>query len=171
MTNPTTDEPTLDVVPARFEDFFTTEYPGLLAVATALSGTHEDGEDLTQDTMLKALIRWERLRRFERPGGWAHRVLVNACRGWWRRRRTASRYLSRQRRVEPAVDGPTADAMAFWAAVRDLPERPRMAVVLHYAGDKTTAEVASILGVPDGTVRSDLSRARVALATILGVES
>ena len=58
--------------------------------------------------------------------------------------------------------------MAFWAAVRRLPERHRMVMVLHYAGDRTVPEVASILSVPEGTVRSDLTRARAALATELG---
>jgi RNA polymerase sigma-70 factor (ECF subfamily) len=52
--------------------------------------------------------------------------------------------------------------------VRDLPERPRMAVVLHYAGDRPVAEVAEILGVPEGTIRSDLSRARSALIREIG---
>jgi DNA-directed RNA polymerase specialized sigma24 family protein len=41
-------------------------------------------------------------------------------------------------------------------------------MVLHYAGDRSVAEVASILAVPEGTVRSDLTRARAALATMLG---
>ena len=40
--------------------------------------------------------------------------------------------------------------------------------VLHYAGDRTVPEVASILSVPEGTVRSDLTRARAALAIELG---
>ena len=53
--------------------------------------------------------------------------------------------------------------------MRELPQRPRLAVTLYYAGDRTTAEVATILDVPEGTVRSDLSRARIALARELGV--
>ena len=59
--------------------------------------------------------------------------------------------------------------MAFWAAVRTLPTRPRLVVSLYYALEHTTPEVASILGVPEGTVRSDLTRARLALAKQLGV--
>lgn len=59
------------------------------------------------------------------------------------------------------------EVVAFWAAVRRLPERPRLAVALYYAGDRSVAEVASILDVPEGTVRSDLSRARMALTNEL----
>ena len=150
-----------------FDDLYRREFPGLVAVATALSGY--DGEDLVQDAMVKALVNWERVSRLERPGGWCHRVLVNLCRSRWRRRRTEARFLARLRRDEPSTPGPSVEAMAFWSAVRDLPERPRLAVTLYYAGDRTVAEVASILDVPEGTVRSDLTRARAALSRELDV--
>jgi RNA polymerase sigma factor (sigma-70 family) len=152
----------VSLTPLEFADFYRREYPGLLAVATALSGG--DGEDLVHDAMVKALLHWSRVRRLERPGGWCHRVLVNRCRSWWRRKRTEASYLARQRRDEPSAPELSAETIAFWTAVRQLPTRPRLAVTLFYAADRTTAEVASILGVPEGTVRSDLSRARVALA-------
>jgi len=152
----------ISFVEIRFEDLYRREYPALVAVATALSGA--DGEDLVHDAMVKALVHWKRVQRLERPGGWCHRVLVNLCRSRWRRTRTEARHLARLRREEPVTAEPSAEVIAFWAAVRRLPERPRLAVTLHYAGDRSTAEVASVLGVPEGTVRSDLSRARAALA-------
>jgi DNA-directed RNA polymerase specialized sigma24 family protein len=43
-------------------------------------------------------------------------------------------------------------------------------MALHYAGDRSVAEIAAIMGVPEGTIRSDLSRARAVLATELGVQ-
>lgn len=150
-----------------FEELYRREYPALVAVATALAGTPADGEDVVQDTMVKALMHWGKVRRLERPGAWCHRVLLNACRSRWRRRRTEARFLARQRREEPSTQGPTVEVVAFWAAVRRLPERPRLAVALYYAGDRSVAEVASILDVPEGTVRSDLSRARMALTNEL----
>ena len=145
-----------------FDDFYRREFPGLVAVATALSGY--DGEDLVQDAMVKALVNWDKVSRLQRPGGWCHRVLVNLCRSRWRRRTTENRFFGRLRREEPVNPGPSADVMAFWAVVRALPERPRLAVTLHFAGERTMAEVASILDVPEGTVRSDIARARVAVS-------
>jgi RNA polymerase sigma-70 factor (ECF subfamily) len=109
------------------------------------------------------------VRLLDRPGGWCHRVVINRCRSRWRRKRTEARFTARLRREHPTTPEPSADVLAFWGAVRDLPERPRFAVTLYYAGDRTTAEVAAILDVPEGTVRSDLSRARVALARELGL--
>ena len=154
-----------------FEDFYRIEYPTLVAVATALVGSIESAEDLTQDTMVKSFARWNRVQHLERPGGWAHRVLLNACTSWWRRRRTEANHLARLRRVEPSTHGPSPETLDFWAAVRRLPERHRTVMVLHYAGDRSVADVASILGVPEGTVRSDLTRARAALAVMLEVRS
>ena len=147
---------------AGFEEMYRREYPGLVAVATALAG--DDGPDLVHDAMVRALIHWKKVRTYERPGGWCHRVVVNLCRSRWRRRSTERRWLARQRGDELVVAGPSVEALAFWEAVRRLPERPRLAVTLYYAGDHPVAEVARILDVPEGTVKSDLSRAREALS-------
>jgi len=150
-----------------FEAMYRREYPGMIAVATALSG--DDGEDLVHDAMIKAFLNWRSVRELERPGGWCHRVLINLCRSWWRRRRTRERFLASQRRFEPSASGPSVESLAFWDAVRKLPERPRSVVTLYYAGDHPVADVAQILGVPEGTVRSDLTRSRAMLADELGV--
>ena len=151
-----------------FEDLYRLEYPGLVAVATAMTGDRLDGEDLVQDTMVKTFIHWGRVGRLERPGAWCHRVLVNACRSRLRRRRSERRFLEHGRHRELWSAGPSPDVVAFWAVVRTLPQRPRMAVALFFAGDRSTSEIATILGCPVGTVCSDLSRARVVLAESLG---
>ena len=147
---------------ASFEEMYRREYPGLVAVAPARAG--QGGPDLVHDAMVRALLNWKKVARYERPGGWCHRVVVNLCRSKFRRRTTERKWLALQRREEPVTAGPSADAIAFWQAVRQLPERPRLVVTLYYAGDHSVAEVASILDVPEGTVKSDLSRAREALS-------
>jgi RNA polymerase sigma-70 factor (ECF subfamily) len=154
-------------VQGDFDAFVRSTYPGLLGVATALTGTVHDAQDMVQDTMLKAFVRWDRLRAYEQPQGWAHRVLVNRCVGWWRRRRTEAAFFASLRRQEPTTAGPSPVALAFWQAVRHLPARHQQVVALYYAADLTVDEVAGVLAVPSGTVRSDLTRARAALATLL----
>ena len=151
-----------------FEDLYRREYPSLVAVARALTGVRHDGEDLVQDTMVKAFVNWDRVRLYQKPGSWCLRVLTHACRDHWRRRRTRTRFLERQRRVEPSTEGPGVEFMAFWQAVRRLPQRPRLVVTLYYAGDRSIAEVAATVKVPEGTVKSDLARARVVLMSELG---
>ncbi|MDO8361366.1 MAG: sigma-70 family RNA polymerase sigma factor [Actinomycetota bacterium] len=151
-----------------FDDVYRREYPGLVAVATALTGDRRDGEDAVQDAMVKAFIRWDRVGRLDLPGAWCHRVLLNACRSRWRRRRTEQRFRSRVGTEERWVDGPSADVIAFWQLVRLLPARPRTVVTLHFAGERTMAEIAEILDVPLGTVRSDIARARIVILAGLG---
>jgi len=151
-----------------FEDLYRVEYPSLVAVGRAITGDLRDGEDLVQDTMVKAFVHWGRVGRLQQPGAWCHRVLLNACRSRLRRRRTEQLFVDRLGRRESVSPGPAPDVVAFWTVVRSLPARQRMVVALYFAGDRRASEIASILGCPEGTVYSDLSRARVVLADQLG---
>jgi RNA polymerase sigma-70 factor (ECF subfamily) len=143
-----------------FEDVYRREYPGLIAVASAMTGDRDGAQDLVQDTMVRAWTRWDHVATLARPGAWCHHVLVNVCRSRLRRRTTEWRYLARQRRSEPTTPGPSPDTVAFWAAARTLPARPRSVVALYFAAEFTSAQIGEILGIPEGTVRSDLSIAR-----------
>ncbi len=158
----------LVTVTRGFEDLYRVEYPGLVAVARAITGDLRDGEDLVQDTMVKTFVQWGRVGQLERPGAWCHRVLINACRSRLRRRRTERLFLDRSRRKDHLLEGPSPDVIAFWTVVHSLPSRQRVVVALYFAGERTAPEIASILGCPEGTVYSDLSRARVVLADELG---
>ena len=151
-----------------FEDFYRHEYPGLVAVAVALTGDREGAQDLVQDTMVKAFVRWDRLAGLDRPGAWCHHVLVNACRSRLRRRSTERRYLARLRREEPSSAEPSADTIAFWTAVRKLPTRPRTVVALYFGADLTSVEIAKVMDLPEGTVRNDLAVARRYVMGALG---
>lgn len=151
-----------------FEDFYRHEYPGLVAVAVALTGDREGAQDLVQDTMVKAFVRWDRLAGLDRPGAWCHHVLVNACRSRLRRRFTERRYLARLRREEPSSAEPSADTIAFWTAVRKLPTRPRTVVALYFGADLTSVEIAKVMDLPEGTVRNDLAVARRYVMGALG---
>ena len=76
----------------------------------------------------------------------------------------------RARPDERVATGPSPDTIAFWSAVRELPPRPRAVVALYFAADLSTAEVAEVLRVEEGTVRSDITRARGFVLRALEVE-
>lgn len=152
-----------------FDAFFRAEHQRLAALATALCGDREAGRDVAQEALARTYQEWDRVSQFERPGGWTRRVVVNLA-------RDHGRHLAVRRRRLPelahriAGDG-TADHAPLdaemWAAVATLPERQRTAVALFYIGDRSISEVAEVMGVHEGTVKTTLHKARSQLRRLL----
>jgi len=144
------------------------EYSSMLAIGLALLGDDDEARELAQETMLRLQQHWPHVSTLDRPGAWCRRVALNlandSLRARTRRRRLTARLAS-----TPPAGGVSDDwDRTFWAAVGELPERQRSAVVLHYVHDLRIDDVAEILEAPVGTVKSDLSRAREWLRARLG---
>lgn len=149
----------------EFDELFRAHYGDVVAMAYALTGDLAEAQDLAQEGFCRAWQRWSRLAGYDDPLAWVRRVVANLATSRWRRLAVAARHLRRER-AEPAPPlGP--DHVALVAALRNLPERQRRAVVLHHLLDLPVAEVARELGVADGTVKSWLHRGRTALAAHL----
>src|SRR5688572_4165859 len=166
------EEPGLDARAAEarssgFEAFFREEYPRLVVLLVAVTGSRPVAEELAQEALLRAHVRWDRIVRYERPGAWVRRVALNLASHHRRRRRCDQRAvdrMGRQRAQEPyAYD---VDGDDFWALVRRLPRRQAAAVALHHLEDRPVAEVALILGCAEGTAKAHLHRGRAALARL-----
>lgn len=149
-----------------FEAFFRAEHPRVVALGMAITGSSELAKDLAQEAFLRAYRDWERLSSYDRPEQWVRRVAVNLAMDDHRRRRTARRAVERIPPSPPLVPDLVADE--WWHVVRELPERQRAAVALHYLDDLPVVEVARLLGVTDGTVKASLAHARATLAKRLG---
>jgi RNA polymerase sigma-70 factor (ECF subfamily) len=163
----------LDVVPdagSPFDDFYRREYRALLQLAWSLTGGRHAGEDLVQEVMLTVQRRWPVVRTYESPGGFARRVLLNSATSAARRRAAERRALGRLRslRVPPMDEPPPEDEL--WSALRALPARQAQVVALHYVEDLAVAEIASVLGIAEGSVKVHLHRGRLALAKTLRPE-
>ena len=149
-----------------FESFFRREHPRLLAIAVATVGDREVARELVQDALLRAFTSWSRVARLESPGGWVRRVLINMSIDVQRRRSREQRAHARSP-VPSSGEAPDLPTPALWSAVRQLPRLQRSVVALHYVDDMPIAEVATVLGVSPGSVKTSLSRARKALAPAL----
>lgn len=148
---------------------------GVYALALRLTGNPADAWDLAQDALLRALRALPGFRGEADPKTWAYRITVNAwknrvqSRGW----RFWSRTLGLEavtRAVEPPPEaelerGETAAAVA--RALERLAPEERAALSLRELEDRSYAEIAGILGIPVGTVKSRIHRARVLLARML----
>jgi len=127
----------------------------------------QDRKDAVQEAILKAWKSRGRLRDKAYFETWLIRILINECHNIQRAGRWffPMEKLPEQPYVEKRIDGSDADLRE---AVLKLPMKLRLPVMLHYIEGYTTGEVADILHVPVGTVRSRLKKAREALKEELG---
>lgn len=155
---------------AAFDAFARSEYASLCRLAGALTGDRQHAEDLVQEVLLRTYQRWQVVRDLDRPGAWARRVLINLATSRARRFRTELVAMTRLggRRVDADAVLPE-DAREFWDAVRALPAAEAKVAALHFADDLSSVDIAAILEIPEGTVRSHLHRARRRLADALGL--
>jgi RNA polymerase sigma-70 factor, ECF subfamily len=152
---------------ADFDDFYVASHDRLLHVLYAMTGELAEAQDVLQEAYARAWQRWDRVSSYEEPTAWVRTVA-------WRlavsRRRKAHNRLGAALRLharEAPVAEPSPDTALIVAALRSLPDAQRRALALHYLCDLSVEAVAEETGVSAGTVKSRLSRGRVALAALL----
>ena len=149
-------------------EFLHTSYPRLVAAVALTSGSRPAAEDAVQEALLRAWERSEKGEEIDSLEGWVTAVSLNLVRSWLRRMRSERR--ARARLHTPALaEPPTADRIDVDRALAALPRRQREAAVLRYYLQLSTADAAKVMRVSEGTVKSNLARARAALSERLGV--
>jgi RNA polymerase sigma-70 factor (ECF subfamily) len=167
--------------PEAFAELVARHRDRLWAVALRTLGDREDAADAVQDALLSAYRAADRFRGDAAVTTWLHRIVVNACLDRIRRRQShptvplpdTGRDRDGGRRgaggVEPAVAPVDHDtALVVRDALARLPAEQRAALVLVDVQGYPVAEVAQILGVPEGTIKSRCARGRARLAVLLG---
>jgi RNA polymerase sigma factor (sigma-70 family) len=145
------------------------DYPRLVNAVALASGSYPAAEDAVQEALVRAWMRSERGERVESLPAWVAAVALNQTRSGWRRA-TAERRARRRLGHPPDVAAPPGEASLEVArALAELPRRQREVAVLRYLLEMSTSEVASALGIGEGTVKSSLARARAHLAEALAV--
>ena len=154
---------------SAFDDFFAAQYRPLLALAVALCGNRTIGEDVVQEALFAASRAWSKISAYDDPAQWARGVVVRRASDVRRRRFREARALRRLAgRPETAEHLPELVDDEFWQAVRRLPNRQCECVTLRYLEDRSTAQIAAVLGIAEATVRVHLHAAHAALAAALG---
>ena len=143
-----------------YEEFVTTRAHALLRYGYVLTGNADDAADLVQDGLVRLRGSWERVVNKNDPEGYVRTIMARRHISLWRRRKRErlvgsvpeERYDDRG--IEQAEHDPR-----LWEALAELPPRQRAVLVLRYYEDLADEEIAGILGISRGTVRSQAARA------------
>lgn len=152
------------------------------SVALAVMRDPVEAADMTQETFVRLLRSLGTFKgEPERFSSWVHRLTVNVCLDALRRRQHTPLVLDEQSETAPALQLESNDRWALpeWraesdeaaaeirAALAELPQPQRMALVLHYFEDRRYEEIAAAMGVPLNTVKSHILRGKERMARLL----
>jgi RNA polymerase sigma-70 factor (ECF subfamily) len=140
--------------------------PRLYRTALGILGNPHDAADALQEAGLKAYKYFDKLHEADAAGAWLTRILINACYDQGRRRsRSVPTGLDVER--EEATDLPPETDWELVQALQSLPDEQRATVVLRFFQDLTVPQVAAVMNVPEGTVKSRLHTALGRLRSLL----
>jgi RNA polymerase sigma-70 factor (sigma-E family) len=151
-----------------FHAFFERHHRELSGLAYLLSGDSSAADDLAADALTEVWKHWDRVTAAGDPAAYARGIVANLTRNWIRRQGRARRglqLLGRGGERQPTPDVPAV--LDVRTALKRLPYRRRTCVVLRYAFDLSEQEVAGILGISVGAVKSQTSRGAKQLADLL----
>jgi RNA polymerase sigma-70 factor (ECF subfamily) len=151
--------------PRDFEVFYREGYADIARALTATLGDFDLAQEATDEAMVRAYVRWDKIRSYDNPGGWVYRVGLNWARSA-RRRLTRVLPFHERRVVDPPATDPAHDA-----ALRDLDISLRAVVVCRLLLDWSVDQTAAALRLKPGTVKSRLHRAIAQLERTLGEDS
>jgi RNA polymerase sigma-70 factor (ECF subfamily) len=148
---------------AEFAALYQARFADLASQLYAYLGDRAEAQDVVQEAFVRAWQRWAKIGDYDDPVAWVRRVAWNLATSRHRRIAVVRRFVSRSR---PPDHQPAAnpDRVALVMALRQLPEKQRRALVLHYLADLSVAEIARDIGAAEGTVKSWLHRGRAELA-------
>ena len=155
---------TIDLV---FEEAFDDLYARAYSVAYQLLGRRSESEDVAQETLARAFVRWRKVRGYAEA--WVVRVAGNLAIDTWRRGRRSGSDVTADARM-PTSPGPTEQRVDLHRALDHLSRRQREVIVLRFLADLPEADVARALGCSVGSVKQHASRGLATLRTTMGVD-
>lgn len=154
--------------PEEFDEFVASRYAALVRTARFLVADAHAAEDLVQDTLVKCVGAWPRIKGDPEP--YVRTVMVRTNISRWRRR--SSGEVPVEQVTDRGVEGPdVATTHALRQALATLPSKQRAAVVLRHVEDRSEREVAQMLGCSVGTVKSQCHAGLAKLKAALEAQS
>lgn len=148
--------------------FFESHHADLSRLAFMLTGEASVADDLAADAFVEMWRHWSRVEAADSPVAYARGIVANLARQWIKRQaRDRAGLLGLGLLRRGAAEPDTSAVLDVRAALRLLPPRRRECVVLRYAFDVPEREVAEILGISVGAVKSQTSRGAAQLSTYL----
>ena len=135
----------------------------LYRIAQAMLWREADSMDAVQEAVFRGWLKKENLADDERLEPWLIRILVNECRDMLRRRKREPAALA----VEVTAEDRLCEDLHLRLALKQLPEKYRLPLVLHHMEGYSVSEVAALLRVPKGLAASRLHQARKTLRDML----
>ena len=155
-----------------FDEFVRDRLPALLRYATVVTCDPDLAQDVVQEVMVRAQVRWRRITATKAPEAYVKRMVLNEFLSW--RRRWSARVVPLAGPDLEWASGTQADASSavgerdqLLRLIAALPPRQRAVVALRYYENRSDEEIADLLGCRPVTVRSQLSRAVAALRSAL----
>lgn len=139
----------------RFEDFTVARLPALLRYATVLCNDRAEADDVVQEALTRALVRWGRIGGLEEPYAYVRAMITNEFLSRRRRRRFRLVPLGLHDRAAPTAPETGVD---LWTRLSALPRQQRAVLVLRYYEDLSDEQIAEVIGCRTGTVRGYASR-------------
>lgn len=148
-----------------FIDFYSSHADKVRGIIFRIAG-ESALKDLTQDTFLKAWENRHKFRGESLASTWLYRIAYNCALDFLRKNKKSNQTESLiEEQIDPQVDIQNRNLVE--AAIKELSEEQRVVVLLHYVEDLSLREVAEILEIPEGTVKSRLSYARKLMNEVL----
>ncbi|MET8852064.1 SigE family RNA polymerase sigma factor [Amycolatopsis sp. NPDC004625] len=153
----------------EFEAFYGRWAGPMTGQVYLVTGDLHEAQDAVQEAFVRAWDRRDKLDAARAPESWVRVTATRLAISRWRRgRRAAEAWARWGRQATAAAGGPQPGGVALERALRTLPPRQRLIVALFYVCDLPVGQVAAETGVSVGTVKTQLSRGRAALAPLLG---
>ncbi len=150
----------------RFTALVVEHQNAMYRTARSILHTNEDAEDAVQEAICKAYTHRNSLRDPAKARTWLLRITANTCYDQYHKRRPTTS-LSDLAGELPAPEIDWAEQFSLWEAVQQLPDEQRAVVTLFYYEGLSVREVAHILAISQGAVRTRLTRARARLRQVL----